>query len=277
MKRKHSTNLALLVFTVSMFLVSPDAASAQTPNAYGYSTGYGTVYGSFGLASTMQSMYNVARAQTQRSTARNATVKRWGAAAVEKAERETASKSSRTNPQIVVPPPRVVRNHGVFRPDPAVDTGKAMADALAETPDQKTLIRQIYADTKAAYEEQAAVKGWKNNIAGGLTFFTVAAMTVYQDAEEPSMEAANAHYELLNATLDAIPALARTTDREKQNFNNLMIGLSGILLAGYTEGKQTGDTATLESYKKLSGMLIKMVLKMDPEDLVIENGRIVVK
>ena len=74
----------------------------------------------------------------------------------------------------------------MFRPDATVDTGNAMADALGETPEEKALIKQIYTATKAAYEKEAASKGWKNNIAGGLTFFTVTAMTVYRDAEEPS-------------------------------------------------------------------------------------------
>ena len=38
---------------------------AQTPNAWGYSTGYGNVYGTFGLAQTMQTMYNTTRRHTQ--------------------------------------------------------------------------------------------------------------------------------------------------------------------------------------------------------------------
>src|SRR6185369_6904144 len=115
MKRKQHKKLAGLTF--ALVFLSVGITNAQTPNAYGYSTGYGNVYGSFGLASTMQSMYNVARAQSQRTTARNAMIKKWGLAAVEKAEREAGSGSSTgsktsaaSNPQIVVPPPRVVRN-----------------------------------------------------------------------------------------------------------------------------------------------------------------------
>src|SRR5258705_10369369 len=80
--------------TLALTFLSVGITNAQTPNAYGYSTGYGTVYGSFGLASTMQSMYNVSRAQMQRTTARNAMIKKWGLAAVEKAERDAGSRSS---------------------------------------------------------------------------------------------------------------------------------------------------------------------------------------
>ena len=276
MKTRNHKKLAALTFALVFLTVG--ITNAQTPNAWGYNTGYGNVYGSFGLASTMQSMYNVARAQSQRTTSRNAMIKKYGLAAVEKAEREAASGSSAaSNPQIVVPPPPVVRNHGIYRPDPSVNTGKALADNLADTPEEKVLIEKIYAATKGAYEKEAALRGWKNNIAAGLTFFTVTAMTAYHNAEEPSDEAVNTYYKVMNVALDEIPEFATVTNKDKQAFNNMLIGFSGMLLAVYTEAKQNNDAATLATSKKLAGMLIEMVLKTDPENLRIQNGQIVMK
>ena len=104
MKIRNYKTLAALTFALAFLSVG--ITNAQTPNAYGYGTGYGTVYGSFGLASTMQSMYNVAQAQMQRTTARNAMIKKWGLAAVEKAEREAASGSS---PVLKPPRPQIRR------------------------------------------------------------------------------------------------------------------------------------------------------------------------
>jgi hypothetical protein len=165
----------------------------------------------------------------------------------------------------------------VYRPDPSVDTGKALADNLADTPEEKALIKQIYAATKAEYEKEAAVKGWKNNIAAGLTFFTVTAMTVYHNAEAPGDEAVNTYYRVMNVALDEIPEFATVANKDKQAFNNMLIGFSGMLLAVYLEGKQNNDAAELATAKKLAGMLIEMVLKTDPENLRIENGQIVMK
>jgi len=165
----------------------------------------------------------------------------------------------------------------MYRPDPSVDTGKALADNLGDTPQEKALIKQIYAATKAAYEEEAASKGWQNNIAAGLTFFTVTAMTAYHNAEVPSDEAVNTYYQVMNVALDEIPEFAAVANKDKQAFNNMLIGFSGTLLAVYTEGKQNNDAATLATSKKLAGMLIEMVLKTDPENLRIENGQIVMK
>ncbi len=281
MTREFYKTLAIAIFASSIVFLSFSVASAQIQAAGGgyYRAGYPTVYGSFGQASAAQSrMYDQVKVQNRRKTERDALIKKWGLAAVEKAEREAAAKATaRSNPQIVVPPPPVVRNYGVFRPDATVDTGKALADALGDTPEEKALIKQIYAATKAFYEKEAAQRGWKNNIAGGLTFFTATAMTVYHNGEEPSGEAVNTYYKVMNLALDEIPEMATAANKDKQGFNNTLIGFSGMLLAGYSEAKQNNDANTLASYKKLAGMLIEMVLKTDPENLRIENGQIVMK
>ena len=291
MKRKHYKELTALGFAFALAFLSVSVADAQTQNAYGggYSTGYGTVYGSFGQAMATQNIYNTMQMQMQKTMMRNAMIKRWGLAAVEKAEREAGSGSSSSSgtkgsgsstssaSKIVVAPPRVVRNRGVFRPDATVDTGKALADALGETPEEKALIRKIYTATKTAYEKEAALRGWKNNIAAGLTFFTIAAMTVYRNAEEPGDDAVKNYFNVVNNALDEMPEFATVTNKDKQSFNNMLIGFGGMLLAGYSEGKQNNDAATIATYQKLAGMLIQMVLKTDPENLRIENGQIVMK
>jgi len=279
MKRTSYKKIAALVF--ALVLLSVGIANAQIQAAGGgyYVAGYGTVYGSFGQASAAQSrMYDAVKTQTRRTSERDALIQKHGLAAVEKAERDAASGSSRpSNPQIVVPPPPVVRNYGVFRRDISVQTGAALADALGNTPEEKALIEQIYTSTKTAYEKEAAARGWKNNMAAGLTFFTVAAMTVYNNSEMPSDGAVNAYFKTMNAALDEMPEMATVANKDKQGFNNMLVGFGGILLAAYLEAKQNNDAAALATSKKLAGMLIEMVLKTDPENLRIENGQIVLK
>ncbi|CAN5337397.1 hypothetical protein BH10ACI3_BH10ACI3_30110 [soil metagenome] len=281
MKSEHCKTLGIVIFVSAMVFLSFGKADAQIQSAGGgyYIAGYGNVYGSFGQASAAQSrMYDQMRLQNRKRTERDALIKQWGLAAVEKAEREAAAGSAKaSNPKIVVPPPPVVRNHGVFRPDNTVDTAKTLADALAATPAERALIEQIYTATKAAYEKEADARGWKNNIAAGLTFFTVTAMTVYRDAPEPSDEAVINYFKSVNVYLDETPEFASVPNKDKQGFNNMLIGFSGLLLAGYTEGKQQNDSATVASYGKLAGELIKIVLKADPENLRYEKGKIVMR
>jgi len=268
-----------------VLFVVPAAGQTYNSNAGGWNTGYGTVYGSFGLAMATQNIYNTTQMNIQRLMMRQAMIKKWGLAAVEKAEREAkAGKSSSTpsgsasnsSPKIEVPPAPVVRNHGVFRPDPTVDTGRALADALGETAEEKTLIKTIFTNTKTAYERETVARGWKNSIAGGMTFFAVTAMTVYRDGTEPSDEAAETFYKVMNQTLDDLPEFATVSNKDKQAYNNVMIGFAGLLLAGYTEGKQSNDAAALKLYSQLAGELIKMVLKVEPDRLQLKDGFIVI-
>ena len=266
---------------VCAICVSPVIGQTWNSNSGGWSTGYGTVYGSFGYAMATQNIYNTTQMQIQRLQQRQMMIKQFGQAAVEKAEREakagrtsgSSSQSSGTSaPQIKVTPPPPVRNHGIFRPDPSVDTGCVMAEALGSSAEEKALIKQIFTGPKAAYETQTDSKGWKNNIAGALTFFTVTALTVYRDGAEPSDEAVDAYFKAVNYALDDIPEFANVPNKDKQAFNNVMIGFSGLLLAGYTEGKRNNDAATLKLYSQLAGELIKMVLKVEPERLRLKDG-----
>jgi len=280
MEIRNYKKLTALTFVLAFLCAGVANAQIEAAGGGYYRAGYPTIYGSFGQASAAQGrVYDQVKVQSRRMTERDALIKKYGLAAVEKAERDAAAPkgSAPSNPQIVVPPPPVVHNYGLFRADPTVDTGKALADALGGTAEEKALIQQIYTSTKAAYEKEAATRGWKNNIAAGLTFFTVVSMTVYQNAEEPGDEAVGTYYKVMNAALDEIPELAAAANKDKQGFNNMLVGFSGILLATYTEAKQNNDAEALATSKKLAGMLIQMVLKTDPDNLRLENGQIVMK
>jgi hypothetical protein len=102
-------------------------------------------------------------------------------------------------------------------------------------------------------------------------------MTVYRDAGEPSDSAVVNYFKTLNSALDETPEFAQLSNKDKQGFNNVLVGFGGILLAGYNEAKQNNDAEALSASKKLAGMLIQMVLKTDPENLRIEDDQIVMK
>ena len=276
---RNGTQIAALTFAFVFLSVGMTNAQPQSAGGGYYIAGYGNVYGSYGQASAAQSrMYDAVRFQNRRTTDREALVQKWGVAAVEKAEREAASGASRpSNQKLVVPPPPVVRNYGVFRPDATVDTGKTLADALGDTPEEKDLIKRIYASSKTVFEEEVAARGWKNSIAAGVTFFTVAGLTTYHDTAMPSDEAINTYYKVVSAALDDIPEMAAASNKDKQGLNNTLVGFGGLLFTGYTQAKQNNDADSLKTYKTLAGVLIKLVLKTDPENLRIEKGQIVMK
>lgn len=251
-------NFSLAIALAATLLIAGDAA-AQTSTPWGYNTGYGNVYGTYGLAQTMQSMYNVARAQSRT-----------------RAQAQTTP-SGTSQPAARPAPPPVVRNHGKYVPSAGVDNGTTFANALGDTPEERALIKQIFTATKTAFDNEARTRGWKNNIAAGLTFFTVAAINSYHGSGDPSDEAVTAYFKIMNATLDEIPELGRASNKDKQGFNDMSVGFAGLLIAGYVEAKQNNDPAALASNKKLAEMLIQMILKTDPKNVRLENGSIVIR
>ncbi len=258
-------NSAILIFASAMVFLSGGYANAQgmyNSSSGGWNTGFGTVYGSHGYALATQDMFRAMQRATNQNMIRDIT---------------KSSRTKNTNSKTAAPAPIAPKNYGVFRPDATVDTGKALADNIGETPEEKAFLKKIFTATKTFYEKEAAAKGWKNNIAGGLTFFTATAMTVYHDGDEPSADAANNYYKAVSGALDEMPDMATATNKEKQAFNNVLIGFSGILLASYTEAKQTDNAETLASSKKLAGMLIEMILKTNPENITIKDNQIVVE
>jgi hypothetical protein len=259
----------LLASTLTFLVSAPAFAQTYDSNSGGYRTGYGTVYGTFGLAQATQNMYNTMQMNMQRAMARSAMIKRFGRAAVEKAERETsASRGRQTAPSAMkVPPPVVAKNFGKFRPDATVDTGRLISDTLGETPEEKALLKQIYTTVKAGYDKEAAAKGWSNNIAGAFTFFLVSNSTIYHDSSEPGDETVEAIYAAVNQTLDEIPEFGKMANKDKQAFNNIMIAFAAIPLATYTQGKEAGDAATVGMARQLAGQLIELVMKTSPDNL----------
>ena len=273
-------SIGLLAFALTLAA----AVSAQTYNSSsgGWNTGYGTVYGSFGYAMATQNLYNSVQMQMQRLTMRQAMIKQFGLAAVEKSEREAkqgktgSTSASGTSGPVVPPPPPAPKYYGRFRPDTTVNTGKILADALGETPEEKQLYTQIYTATKAAFEKEATAKGWKNNVAGALTFFMVSNATVYHDAAEPNDETVTALYDAINQAIDDVPEFGKMPNRDKQAFYNILIAFTGIPLATYSEGKESANADTVNAARQLAGEMIKMILKTDPAGVRFENGGLVI-
>ena len=258
--------ILLAVFALPSFGQTYNSATG------GYNTGYGHMYGSLGMAMATQNLYNSMQIQMQRAMMREAMIKQHGRAAVEKAERDAAGPAASST--IKVPPARVVRNYGKFRPDATVDTGKLLGDTLGSSPEEKALLKQIYESVKASYEKEVSAKGWQNNVAGALTFFIVSSATVYHDDPEPSDAAVAALYEAISASIDEIPEFGKLTNKEKVAFNNLLVAFAAIPLATYAEGKQNGDAATVKTAGQLAGQLLQMVMKTDPDKIRFENGTV---
>lgn len=266
----------MLRLACSLCLLVASTAFAQTwnSNAGGWNTGYGTVYGSFGVAMATQNMYSTMQMNLQRATMRQAMINKWGLAAVEKAEREAAAgkkPASAAQPGPEVQAPRVVTNYGTFKPDKKVNAAKQLADALGSTAEEKKFIAALAQATKQAFEAQPEAKAWRNNVAGALAFFIAGNVTIYQ-GQEPSDAATEALFQAINQTVDELPEFGKMPNKDKQALYDLLIGFTGMPLALATEASENKDEQEAAAARELSGKLLELVLKVDPAKIKVENG-----
>ena len=246
----------------------PAFAQQWNSNAGGWNTGYGTVYGSFGVAMATQNIYNTTQMQIQRLTMRQAMINKWGLAAVEKAEREAASGKKSTAPeglQVTAPPP-APKNVGVFKPGKS-NVAKQLGDAIGSTKEERDAVAMLASATKEAFEAQPETQKWKNNVAGALAFFLISNLVVATGSEEPSDETSQALFQAMSLALDASPEMAKASAKDKQQLYDLLIGFTGLPLAIYTEAKERGDAAQMKQAQELAAKLIELVLKVDAKSV----------
>lgn len=261
-----------LLRAVALLVAVPAFAQTWSSNAGGWRTGYGTVYGSFGLAMATQNIYNSTQLNMQRLMMRQAMIKKFGLAAVEKAEREAKQGRKSTAPAglEVAPPPPPAKNLGAFKPGKS-SVPKQLGDAIGSTPDEKAAIAQLAAATKEAFESQPETQTWKNNVAGAFTFFIIGNLTIATDAPEPSDETSQALFRAINQSLDATPEFAKASAKDKQQLYELLIGFTGLPLAIYTEGKERGDAEQVKQARQVAAQLLQLVLKVDAEQVKLPN------
>jgi hypothetical protein len=236
---------------LAAFLFSLGSSAEAQINNYGsFTTALGQVNGNIYNAMSRQIQYmDMMRAKKRPSTARSAPAQ--------------------------TPPPRsgaivspsAPKYYGKFRPNPRASSISTIVDTLGETAEEKALLKQVIGSVKATFEKEAAAKGWNNNVAGAMTFFLAATVTIYHDSAEPSDATAASIYDAVNRAIDEVPEFGRASDTDKQQIYETLIAFGAIPLATYTEGKQNGSAETVESARKLAGELIRIVLKTDPETI----------
>lgn len=170
---------------------------------------------------------------------------------------KSSSTSSKTNPAGTN-----VRAAGQFTPVTGAESFEQIAASITDVAQERQLIAQTAAVMKSTMEEEYAARGWKNNVAGAVTFFTVSMLTVYYE-KEPSEEVKNAIFESYNTA----PEFASASNKDKQSLYNALLTYSGMPLLFYLKGKQEGNDGTVQQAKALAKHNLKTLLKADPESL----------
>lgn len=279
MKNTYFSTLKTAIFTLFILSVF-QTVHAQTwnSNAGGYNGGYGQVYQTFGLAQATINMQNTTQMQIQRAMMRQAMEKKWGKKAVadvmDKPSGNRTANTTRNNaPAKTVSAQSIAAptNYAFFKPVPRADNYKTIIDTLGSTTEEKAALKLIFSETKKAFEIEAAPMNGKNNIAAALVFFIAASVTVYNDAPEPSDAATESLFRALNSVIDETPEMKDVPNADKQKLYDSLISFSGLIMTGYIQGKQSGDTELTNQYRQIAGNLIEMILKTNPKKIRFVN------
>jgi len=146
------------------------------------------------------------------------------------------------------------------------DSLQKFADSIGTTEEEKQLMLQIAQQTKTAFEQQYAAKGWKDHMAGALTFFILSTSMVYNE-QEPSDAAVDTLFKTFDQTMGSDAGLSSASNKDKTALYNSLIAYGGLPLTFYLHGKQTGNEAEVGKSKQLAAGFIKMILQTDPESL----------
>lgn len=156
------------------------------------------------------------------------------------------------------------KNLAAFRPTAGSKNLEIIASELAKTPEEKALFLQLFTQTKQVYEQEAAKIGAKSNLAGAMAFLLSTCVTVFNDAAEPSDEVTEKLFDSLNAMLDTMPEMAAVPAKDKEFLYDTYISFGGMVIAGYTEAKQSNNSDLLNQFRVLAGGLLKQNFGVDP-------------
>lgn len=165
---------------------------------------------------------------------------------------------------------------------PGVDSGvaKTLADALGRDAQERAALAEAFAQIKQGYEAEVAKEGKSNNLAAAFTFFIAANVAAYRQSETPSERATDILFGELQAVIAGAPEFARMSNAEKQRMHDWLVMMGGFTLAGYADARQTGDRASLDTYRELADNLLRLVLGIEAgklsfrgEEFLVEQER----
>lgn len=252
-----------LVLSAAVLFLTAFAAVDANAQA---EAGLGRVYSNAGASEAASRMRAGLGASLQKAVERSKANKAKAKPAAGSAKSRTATRTATVRTKTparttTLPEPTY------FKPDAKINVAKAVADELGSNKAEKDALLVLFTATKVAFESEVAAKGRQNNLSAAVTFFIVATSTVYHDTPEPSDETVEQLWDGLNMVLDENDAVAAMSDADKQQVYETLIVFSGLVYAGYLEGKQSGNQQTAAVYRQLAGTLIETVLQTSPDKL----------
>lgn len=153
-----------------------------------------------------------------------------------------------------------------FKPVAGNQALRAYANEIGSTAEEREQLLQVFTATKAAFEQDYAAKGWKNNVAGSFAFF-IGSIGYIWSGHEPDAATQDRLFRALTAVLAEAPEIAKASAQEKTALYDTLIASASMPLVLYIDGSQKNDKAQMEQARKLAAEYSRKVLNTEPQAL----------
>src|ERR1041384_39221 len=159
---------------------------------------------------------------------------------------------------------------------PAGDSGvtKALADALGNTPEERTVLAQGFDQIKQGYEAEVAKEGKSHNLAAAMTFFISANVVAYHQTALPSDADSTMLFESLQRAMIKLPALAQLSNSENQRLHDWLVCMGGFTLTNYMDAQQKADKAVMATMKDFADYSLRVALGIEAKQLSLRGSRL---
>jgi hypothetical protein len=200
----------------------------------------------------------------QRMLAKRLAQKRGGTSS------ETTSKASANeNRQVTAYAARSL----TFNATPARLKLDAIVADLGGSTEQRVQTRQLLNQVLDTYDKESAALGYKNDLPLSFASFIMMSAAAYRGTDVPGDEKL---IELRSVIADSAiesGVFKSMTDMQKQEMSEILVVFGTLAFSGYSQSKQTGDLASMNSFRQLGGQNLKTVLGLDPEAVKVDaNG-----
>ena len=145
---------------------------------------------------------------------------------------------------------------------------------LGGGPEQRAQTRQMLSQILDSYDKESAALGYRNDLPLAFASFIIMSAAAYNATDVPGDEKLIELRSVIAESAVESGIFKSIADRQKQEMSEILVVFGTLAFSGYSQSKQTGDSASMNLFRQLGGQNLKTVLGLDPETVKVDSNGI---
>jgi hypothetical protein len=146
----------------------------------------------------------------------------------------------------------------------------AIVADLGGATEQRTQTHQLLSQILDTYDKESAALGYRNDLPLSFASFIIMSAAAYRGTNVPGDEKLIELRSVIAESAVESGVFKSMTDRQKQEMSEILVVFGTLAFSGYSQSKQTGDTASMNSFRQLGAQNLKTILGLNPD--IVEIG-----